>query len=118
MGSNGGHIHVYEILGASKELHKLKLVAMLAHHSGSIHKIVFHAGHIISCSNDMTVGVVTVYLQDGSLRLSKLLHGHVSRVRTIDAEGDKVLSGSDDRSVKLWSLNQGNMQTLERSFFK
>ena len=54
----------------------------------------------------MTVGVVTI-LHDGSLKLSKLLHGHVSRVRALDSQGDRVLSGSDDRSVKLWSLAHG-----------
>ena len=57
----------------------------------------------MSCSDDMTVGVVTVR-QDGSLMLNKLLHGHVSRVRAIHSQGHHLLSGSDDRSVKLWSL--------------
>ena len=53
-----------------------------------------------------SVGVVTI-LPDGSLMLSKLLQGHVSRVRALDCHGDRVLSGSDDRTVKLWSLNSG-----------
>ena len=39
--------------------------------------------------------------------LSKLLQGHVSRVRALDCHRDRVLSGSDDRTVKLWSLNSG-----------
>ena len=34
--------------------------------------------------------------------------GHVSRVRALDCQSDKVLSGSDDRSVKLWSIETGN----------
>ena len=57
----------------------------------------------MSCSDDMTVGVVTIS-NDGSLTLTKLFHGHVSRVRSIDVQGDRILSGSDDRSVKLWTL--------------
>jgi WD40 repeat protein len=60
----------------------------------------------LSCSDDMSVGVVSV-MPDGSLMLSKLLHGHVSRVRALDSQADMVLSGSDDRSVKLWSLLPG-----------
>ena len=54
----------------------------------------------------MSVGIVNI-LPDGSLMLSKLLQGHVSRVRALDYQADQVLSGSDDRSVKLWSLSAG-----------
>ena len=117
LGDKDGQIHVYE---ASSDFKCLKLRTILAHHHGAIHNILFHSvtpplsssdnnltsnslGHILSCSDDMTVGVVCV-LKDGSLLLSKLLHGHVGRVRSIYAQGYRVLSGSDDRSVKLWSL--------------
>lgn len=103
LGSKDGRIHVYE---ASRDFKSLRLTAILAHHCGAIHSILFSSGRILSCSDDMTVGVVTV-LSDGSLMLSKLLHGHVSRVRALDAQADRVLSGSDDRSVKLWSLAAG-----------
>ena len=34
--------------------------------------------------------------------------GHVSRVKALDAQHDRLLSGSDDRTVKLWSTHQGN----------
>ena len=40
-------------------------------------------------------------LPNGSLVLSKLLHGHVSRVRSIDVQSGRILSGSDDRSLKV-----------------
>ena len=40
-------------------------------------------------------------LPNGSLVLSKLLHGHVSRVRSIDVQNGRILSGSDDRSLKV-----------------
>jgi WD40 repeat protein len=53
----------------------------------------------------MTIGVVTL-LSNGSIVLSKLLHGHVSRVRSIDVQNGRILSGSDDRSLKLWMLDQ------------
>jgi len=112
LGDKDGQIHVYE---ASSDFKCLKLRTILAHHGGAIHSIIFHLvtsssmvsnimGHILSCSDDMTVGVVCV-LRDGSLLLSKLLHGHVGRVRSIHVQGDRVISGSDDRSVKLWNLD-------------
>lgn len=101
LGSKDGRIHVYE---ASQEYKCLRLTAILAHHKQAIHKIHFTANnHIVSCSDDMTIGVVAI-LKDGSLLLAKLLHGHVSRVRAIDVQKNHLLSGSDDRSVKLWGL--------------
>ncbi len=38
LGSKDGRIHVYE---TSKELKSLRLAAILAHHSGAIHSILF-----------------------------------------------------------------------------
>ena len=67
----------------------------------------------MSTNTFRSVGVVTI-LPDGSLMLSKLLQGHVSRVRALDCHRDRVLSGSDDRTVKLWSLNSGKMKYILR----
>ena len=91
---------------SSTEYKCLRLIAVLAHHSGAIHTILFTKNRILSGSDDMSVGIVNI-LPDGSLMLSKLLQGHVSRVRALDYQADQVLSGSDDRSVKLWSLSAG-----------
>ena len=72
----------------------------------AIQIVIFHDGKLLSGSDDMSVGIVSI--TDGStLILSKLLQGHVSRVRALDCQSDKVLSGSDDRSVKLWSIETG-----------
>ncbi len=97
-----GKIHLYE---CSQQFKCLRLSAILAHHTGPIHSILFasDSSHIVSCSDDMTIGVVTL-LPNGSIVLSKRLHGHVSRVRCIDVQNSRILSGSDDRSLKLWSL--------------
>lgn len=110
LGSKDGKIHVYE---SSQEFKCLRLIAVLAHHSAAIHNIVFSASRIVSCSDDMTVGVATISA-DGSLTLTKLFHGHVSRVRSIDVQGDRILSGSDDRSVKLWTLEPSSPGSAER----
>lgn len=103
LGTKEGKIHVYE---SSETFKCLRLTAILTHHSGAIHSVVFQNDRLLSCSDDMSVGVVNI-LQDGSLILIKLLQGHVSRVRALDCQADCVLSGSDDRSVKLWSLTPG-----------
>ena len=41
-----------------------------------------------------------------------LLQGHVSRVRCISLYGDQILSGSDDRSAKLWSASSSSSTAL------
>ena len=101
LGSKFGQIYVYESVQESKCVH---LTAILAHHTSLIYKIIFHKDSIISCSDDMTIGLVTI-LHDGALVLSKILNGHVSRVKCLYAQLDKLISGSDDRTVKLWNLN-------------
>ena len=103
LGSKFGQIYVYESVQESKCVH---LTAILAHHTSQVHKIIFHQDSIISCSDDMTIGLVTI-LPDGALVLSKILHGHVSRVKCLYAQFDKLLSGSDDRTVKLWDFKCG-----------
>jgi len=111
LGSKDGQIHVYE---SSNEFKCLRLVTILAHHTGAIHTVIFHDGKLLSGSDDMSVGIVNITGEDSSksrLILSKLLQGHVSRVRALDCQSDKVLSGSDDRSVKLWSIETGSPTT-------
>ena len=51
--------------------------------------------------------------------LNIVLHtfqGHVSRVKALDAQHDRLLSGSDDRTVKLWSTHQGNKLLVYLSY--
>ena len=108
LGSKYGKIYVYEHEMESKCVH---ITAILAHHSSAVHSVLFHEDKIISCSDDMTIGLVTV-CSDGALVLTKILQGHVSRVKTIVAEKDKILSGSDDRTVKLWTTDSGKIRVF------
>ena len=89
LGSRDGRVHLYE---CSHHFRCLHLSAILAHHSAAVRAVVFDRHHIVTCSDDMTLGVVSI-LRNGSLLLSKLLHGHVSRVRAVDVQGGRVLSG-------------------------
>lgn len=70
IGSKFGKIYVYQsIITQSGSVH---ITAILAHHAATVHKILFHKDQIISCSDDMTVGIVSL-LPDGALVLSKIL---------------------------------------------
>ena len=50
LGTKNGKIHVYE---SSSEFKCLRLTAILAHHNGAIHTILFQDGRILSGSDDM-----------------------------------------------------------------
>ena len=69
IGSKFGKIYIYQSIIKSGLVH---ITAILAHHTASVHKILFYKDQIISCSDDMTVGIVSL-LPDGALVLSKIL---------------------------------------------
>ena len=77
LGSKDGQIHVYE---SSNEFKCLRLVTVLAHHTGAIHTVIFHDGKLLSGSDDMSVGIVNITGEDSSkskLILSKLLQAKI-----------------------------------------
>ena len=69
LGSKYGKIYVYQNIPTTN---CVRITAILAHHSSVVHKIIFYKDQIISCSDDMTIGIVDI-LPDGALILSKIL---------------------------------------------
>ena len=61
---------------------------------------------MVSCGEDCSLTVIRL-LADGSIMVSHLLQGHVSRVRCVSVDGNFLLSGSDDRSAKMWEVTSG-----------
>ena len=61
---------------------------------------------MVSCGEDCSLTVIRL-LADGSIMVSHLLQGHVSRVRCVSVDGSLLLSGSDDRSAKVWEVTSG-----------
>lgn len=61
---------------------------------------------MVSCGEDCSLTVIRL-LADGSVMVSHLLQGHVSRVRCVSVDGSLLLSGSDDRSAKVWEVTSG-----------
>jgi len=80
IGSKFGKIYVYQsIITQSGSVH---ITAILAHHAATVHKILFYKDQIISCSDDMTVGIISL-LPDGALVLSKILKVSSDKIREI-----------------------------------
>ena len=75
-------------------------------HTGPVCRLAISERLVVSCGEDCTL-TVTSLLTDGSLLVSHRLHGHVSRVRCVSLDGSLLLSGSDDRSAKVWWVDSG-----------
>jgi hypothetical protein len=110
VGLGDGRINVYD---CSQQFRCLRLAMVLSHHTGAVLRIMFSGNCLVSCSDDMALAVVTRAAAAASNANNnipasvRLLHGHVSRVRCLDINSGRILSGSDDRSAKLWSLESG-----------
>ena len=72
-------------------------------HSRPVSRLAMTESLVVSCGQDCSLTVIRL-LADGSILVSHLLQGHVSRVRCVSVDGGLLLSGSDDRSAKVWEV--------------
>ena len=72
-------------------------------HSRPVSRLAMTESLVVSCGQDCSLTVIRL-LPDGSILVSHLLQGHVSRVRCVSVDGGLLLSGSDDRSAKVWEV--------------
>ena len=72
-------------------------------HCRPVTRLSMTARLVVTCGEDCTLTVIRL-LTDGAVMVSHVLQGHVSRVRCVSIDGLRLLSGSDDRSAKLWSV--------------
>ena len=75
-------------------------------HTGPVSRLTITDSLVVSCGEDCSLTVIRL-LADGSIMVSHLLQGHVSRVRCVSVDGSLLLSGSDDRSAKVWEVTSG-----------
>ena len=75
-------------------------------HSRPVSRLTMTESLVVSCGEDCTLTVIRL-LTDGAILVSHLLQGHVSRVRCVSVDGGLLLSGSDDRSAKVWEVASG-----------
>ena len=62
---------------------------------------------ILTCSNDRTVCLLSLAPDTMRATLECRLCGHHGTVCSVAAKDDKVLTGSVDKTVKLWTVQQG-----------
>jgi len=79
-----------------------KHVSFPAHGSSVVTCLIFSQGRIISASDDHSI---RIYSPTGEL--VHLLEGHKGGVWALAASKDTLVSGSTDRTVRIWDLNTG-----------
>ena len=73
--------------------------------------MILHIGNVLYVDLCRVVNVC-IYVYDSILYPSSGHSGYVNSV-AISADGTKVISGSDDKTIKIWDAASGNvMQTL------
>ncbi|MGI0491358.1 NB-ARC domain-containing protein [Alkalinema pantanalense CENA528] len=78
---------------------------LFSHHTAGVSEILFHPSRpwLASCSADQTIGLVN--LKSGE-KLGQLTgHGGIVRTIAFALEGQYLLSGSLDQTVRLWDLD-------------
>ncbi|KAK7467597.1 SCF ubiquitin ligase complex subunit cdc4 [Stygiomarasmius scandens] len=103
--------HPYKILFKSRHLTRTKWVnnpdprhiSFPAHGHSVVTCLIFSHGRIISASDDHSIHVYSPLTG----KLEKKLEGHEGGVWALAASGDVLVSGSTDRTVRIWDLKEG-----------
>jgi F-box and WD-40 domain protein CDC4 len=103
--------HPYKILFKSRHLTRTRWVqnpepkhlSFPAHGSSYVTCLILSHGRIISASDDHSINVYSASTGEQLLQLQ----GHEGGVWALAASKDTVVSGSTDRTVRIWDLNTG-----------
>jgi len=99
IGNNIGHIYVYDMQNDQK-MHKIEDV-----HFKQIRDIAFTADNtkIVSVADDFTIGVFDLVKFQKITSLSGH-KGNINSVNTHPKDKSKIVTGSYDRTVKIWDI--------------
>jgi WD40 repeat protein len=88
-------------------------------HTNSVYSVAVDGDCIISCSGDHTIkiwspndaGIYTCTQTLGARNNQNPELGHTSNVSSVAVQGNRIISGSDDRTIKIWSPNDAVVYT-------
>jgi len=76
-------------------------------HTGPVRAVAYarmgDSARIVSGSDDTKIAI-----WDGNGNMLHKIHGHEAAVLSISVSGDKVFSGSRDKTIRVWDLNTGD----------
>ena len=76
----------------------------LLHHSEAVLHLRFGPTTIITCSKDQTL-IVWVIKSPTNIMLRRVLVGHRAAVNVVDFDNKYIVSGSGDRTIKVWQTS-------------
>ncbi|KAG1724749.1 WD40-repeat-containing domain protein [Suillus paluster] len=85
------------------DLGKDRLVKVLQDHLDSVLCVRVDSGRLVTCSKDRTVRTYAF----PSLKPQFVFRAHRAAVNAVSVVGDVIVSGSGDRSVRVWNANTG-----------
>jgi len=108
VGESTGLVHVHQT-----DAEACECISVISSHTKAVLKVLISGSVIVSCGEDCAVTVIKI-TGTGALVMSHILQGHVSRVRclSVSAPGDLLLTGSDDRTARLWDLSDNVTKAL------
>jgi len=90
---------------ASNRNESFTLLSIHAHGSSVVTCLKFHEGKIITASDDPSESINVFSLP--TLQLLHRFEGHQGGVWSLEAFENTIISGSTDRTVRLWDLSTG-----------
>ena len=101
--------------------HQSSWCAVIRGHSDAVLCLQFVGDTLVSGSSDQTIKVVyntlvivnEVVVQVWSLpqgQCKMTLHGHQAAVTSVQFDQSRIISGSLDRFIKIWSINSGQVR--------
>ncbi|KIJ16963.1 hypothetical protein PAXINDRAFT_10666 [Paxillus involutus ATCC 200175] len=85
------------------DLEKFKLVKVLRDHQDSVLCVRTDNGRLVTCSKDRTIRTYAF----PSLKPEFVFRAHRAAVNAVSIAGDLIVSGSGDRSVRVWDARSG-----------
>ncbi|KAK9451889.1 WD40-repeat-containing domain protein [Limtongia smithiae] len=86
------------------DMKELKYVSIILANLGGVMDIAFNSNYIVSAGRDK---VAHLWSRESPHLRIRTLRGHHGAINCLKLHGDSVITGSADKSVKLWDLNTG-----------
>ncbi|KZP08718.1 WD40 repeat-like protein [Athelia psychrophila] len=103
-GGSDRRVVVWE-LSMDGEAERERLVGVLSDHEDSVLCVRFDSERLVTCSKDRTVRTYAF----PSLEPQFVLGAHRAAVNAVSLSGNLIVSGSGDRSVRLWDARTGGL---------
>ncbi|XP_068954878.1 F-box/WD repeat-containing protein 4 [Petaurus breviceps papuanus] len=101
--SQAEDIHAYQLCPDGSSLHRRPL-AIFSGHEEDVCRFVLASSHVVSGGGDGKIGLHKI---NGTFSIK--FSAHEQEVNCVDCQGGVIVSGSRDRTAKVWSLSSSQL---------